>query len=76
MRAYGRDLEGFLTFLADDFLARSPESVSPDEVDALAVRSYLASLASRGIGPRSQARALSAVRGLLKFGCREASDAR
>ncbi|MFQ5526870.1 MAG: tyrosine recombinase XerC [Thermoanaerobaculia bacterium] len=71
VRAYSRDLEGFLGFLAVDFLSREPKTISPDEVDALAVRSFLASLARRGVGRRSQARALSAIRGLLRFGCRE-----
>ncbi len=71
VRAYRGDLEGFLEFLSRDFLAREPGSVAPDDVDALAVRSFLASLARRGVGRRSQARALSAVRSLLRFACRD-----
>lgn len=37
----------------------------------MAVRSFLAHLARQGVGRRSQARALSAVRGLFRFACRE-----
>jgi integrase/recombinase XerC len=71
VRAYERDLAGFLEFLATRFLDQSPASIAADAVDALAVRSFLASLAKSGVGPRSQARALSAVRSLLRFACRE-----
>lgn len=71
LRAYGRDLESFLAFLAGEFLDKSPAAIRPGEVDPLSVRSFLASLARRGVGPRSQARALSAVRSLLRYGCRE-----
>ncbi len=71
LRAYRGDLERFLSFLAEEFLGREPGRVRPAECDALAVRSFLASLARRGVGRRSQARALSAVRGLFRFACRE-----
>jgi integrase/recombinase XerC len=40
-------------------------------VDGLAVRSFLASLHAQGLERRSQARALSALRSLLRFACRE-----
>jgi integrase/recombinase XerC len=71
VRAYEGDLLRFLDFLARDFLARPPEEVRPEEVDGLAVRSFLASLHTQGLERRSQARALSAVRSLLRFACRE-----
>jgi integrase/recombinase XerC len=71
LRAYEGDLLRFLEFLARDFLARPPEEVRPEEVDGLAVRSFLASLHAQGLERRSQARALSAVRSLLHFACRE-----
>ena len=45
--------------------------IRPAEVDALAVRSFLASRARAGAGKRTQARSLSALRGLFKFACRE-----
>ena len=71
LRAYRRDLDQFLDFLARDFLARKPNDVRVDEIDALAVRSFLAWLSRRDVGPRSQARTLSAVRSLFRFACRE-----
>jgi integrase/recombinase XerC len=71
LRAYAGDLARFLEFLARDFLGREPEAITPQEVDALAVRSYLAALSRRGLGRRSQGRALSAVKSLFRFACRE-----
>jgi len=71
VRAYEGDLLRFLDFLAGDFLACPPGEVHPAAVDGLAVRSFLASLHTHGLGRRSQARALAAVRGLLGFACRE-----
>ncbi len=70
-RAYRGDLARFLDFLATDFLARDPVDVRPEDADALAVRSFLAHLSRQGVGRRTQARALSSVRGLLRFACRE-----
>ena len=64
-------IERFLAFLAEDFLDVAPEAVEPARVDALAVRSFLAALHRGGVGRRSQGRALSAVRSLLRFACRE-----
>ncbi len=71
VRAYESDLLRFLDFLARDFLARPADQVEPRDVDGLAVRSHLAALHAAGQGRRSQARALSAIRSLLRFGCRE-----
>jgi len=71
VRAYESDLLRFLDFLAGDFLACPAGEVRPAAVDGLAVRSFLAALHTRGLGRRSQARALAAVRGLLVFACRE-----
>ncbi|HVR06868.1 MAG TPA: tyrosine recombinase [Thermoanaerobaculia bacterium] len=71
LRAYEGDLLRFLDFLARDFLALPPEDVRPQAVDGLAVRSFLASLHAQGLERRSQARALSALRSLLRFACRE-----
>ncbi|HVS13383.1 MAG TPA: tyrosine recombinase XerC [Thermoanaerobaculia bacterium] len=69
VRAYRGDLEGFLAFLRADYHGR--ERVTPPEVDAAAVRSFLAWLARRGLGRKSQGRALSAVRGLFRWASRE-----
>jgi len=71
LRAYEGDLLRFLDFLARDFLAKAPETVRPEEVDALAVRSFLAAMTRQGLGKRSQGRALSSVRSLFRFACRE-----
>jgi integrase/recombinase XerC len=71
LRAYEGDLLRFLGFLSRDFLGKEPEEVRPEEVDALAVRSFLAALTREGLGKRSQGRALSAVRSLFRFACRE-----
>jgi len=71
VRAYRGDLERFLAFLARDFLGKEAAAVAPREVDGLAVRSFLAALHRDGLGARSRGRALSAVRGLFRFGRRE-----
>jgi integrase/recombinase XerC len=71
VRAYEGDLLRFHEFLARDFLGKDPAAVTPGEVDALAVRSYLAHLTRRGVGRRSQGRALAALRSLFRFACRE-----
>ena len=71
LRAYESDLVTFHEFLARDFLGKEPEAVRPGDVDALAVRSFLAALTRKGLGKRSQGRALSAVRSLFRFACRE-----
>ena len=54
LRAYEYDLVSFHEFLARDFLGKAPEEVRPRDVDALAVRSFLAALTRRGLGKRSQ----------------------
>lgn len=68
LRAYEHDLVTFHEFLARDFLGKEPD---PQDVDALAVRSFLAALTRQGLGKRSQGRALSAVRSLFRYACRE-----
>ncbi len=71
LRAYRGDLGRFVDFLAADFLARRPQELEVGDVDALAVRSFVAAQARRGLGRRGQARSLAAVRGLFRFACRE-----
>ena len=71
VRAYGRDLERFLEFLSVDFLAREAKRIRPRDVDPLAVRSFLAKLSRAGVGRRSQARALSALRSFFRYTCLE-----
>ena len=69
--AYEGDLLKFLRFLSQDFLGVEPEAIRPADVDALAVRSFLAALTRDGLGKRSQGRALAAVRSLFRYACRE-----
>jgi integrase/recombinase XerC len=71
LRAYRGDLERFLAFLAGEFFGQSADQVRVTAIDGLAVRSFLAALTRQGVGRRSQGRALSAVRSLLRFACRE-----
>ena len=73
MKAYRSDLERFEAFLGPGYLGRETSQVRPEDVDAMAVRSFLADLARSGVGKTTQARALSAVRGLFRFACREGS---
>ena len=61
VEAYGRDLRRYLDFLARRGLS-SWEAVGRAEVQA-----HLSSLVERGISPRSQARALSAIRALHRL---------
>jgi integrase/recombinase XerC len=70
-RAYRGDLERFLEFLARDFLNKAIDDVRPGDVDALAVRSFLAALGRAGLSRTSQGRSLAAVRSLLRFAGRE-----
>jgi integrase/recombinase XerC len=69
VRAYGGDLERFLRFAAE-LLGRPAAGLGAEEIDALAVRSFVASLARRGTGRRSQGRALSALRSFFRWSCR------
>ncbi len=61
VEAYGRDLRRYLEFLAGRGVP------SWDAVGRVEVQAHLASLVERGISPRSQARALSAIRSLHRL---------
>ena len=65
MEAYARDLAGFAAFLARRRV-RAVRGIGPGEM-----RGHVAALAERGLSPRSQARALAAVRGFVRFLVRE-----
>ena len=65
MEAYARDLAGFAAFLARRGV-RAVGRIGPGEM-----RGHVAALAERGLSPRSQARALAAVRGFVRFLVRE-----
>ena len=71
LRAYRGDLRRFLEFLAAEFLAKPPDAIRPQEVDHLAVRSFLAHQARSGVGRRTQSRRLSSIRSLFRFASRE-----
>ena len=62
VEAYGRDLSRFAGFLAECGVE------TLDGVDAGRVAAFSSSLAARGLAPRSRARALVAVRRLLRHG--------
>ncbi len=61
VEAYARDLGAFVRGL----VARKVRG--PGAIRAADVRAHLATLTDRGLSPRSQARALAAVRGYLRF---------
>jgi integrase/recombinase XerC len=62
--AYRRDLGELAAYLG---AVSGPEGWAWERVDRLAVRGYVAHLAKRGIGKRSIARALSAVRTFYRY---------
>lgn len=62
--AYGRDLQEFSTFLAGYY---GTDEWSWGGVDRLAIRGFLSHLTRRGLGRRSIARALSAVRSFYRY---------
>src|SRR6185436_7462637 len=70
LRKYEEALLRFRAFLGE-YLGKEPDAVRPAEVDAMAVRSFLAALTRDGLAKRSQAQMLSAVRSLFRFACRE-----
>ncbi|HYQ03700.1 MAG TPA: tyrosine recombinase, partial [Polyangiaceae bacterium] len=65
LEAYGRDLNKLLAFAEESGISRV------DAVDLGTISGFLNRLASDGLGARSAARHLSAVRGLMKFLLRE-----
>ena len=64
VKAYSRDLDEFCAFLGPYY---GIERLDWGRVDRLAMRSFLAHLTRRGLGKRSIARALSAVRTFYAF---------
>jgi integrase/recombinase XerD len=65
IEAYGNDLGRFVRFVEER------GAKNPGDVDRAAVSAYMADLARSGIGPRSAARNLSSLRGLMKFLAKE-----
>jgi integrase/recombinase XerC len=64
VRAYGRDLHDFVAFLGRYYGATA---WTWQGVDRLAMRAFLGALAKRGLGKRSMARTLSAVRSFYRY---------
>jgi integrase/recombinase XerC len=64
IKAYTRDLDAFVAFLSSYYGARAWTWAG---VDRLAIRGFMAHLTRSGLGKRSVARALSAVRSFYKF---------
>jgi integrase/recombinase XerD len=65
LEAYGRDLSKLLAFAEEAAIDRA------EAIDLGTVSGWLSRLAQEGLGARSAARHLSAVRGLMKFLLRE-----
>lgn len=70
IESYQRDLWQFLDFLSQDSQI-DPASITPQGVDHLLIRRYLANLQERGLARTSIARKLAALRSFFKFLCRE-----
>jgi integrase/recombinase XerC len=64
VRAYRRDLDDFVTYLAGYYGA---SAWSWEGVDRLAMRGFMAQLTRRGLGKRSISRTLSAVRSFFRW---------
>jgi len=66
LKAYGADVTGFLAFLAEyDGAAAGPARIARIELRDL--RAWMAHERGRGLGARSLARALSAVKGFVRW---------
>ncbi len=70
LRAYSGDLERFSSFLAE-YQNLAPAALTPETVDRAAVRAFLAAMTRDGLARSSQGRALSAVKSLFRYACRE-----
>jgi integrase/recombinase XerC len=64
LKAYSRDLEAFVEFLHHYY---GTAAWSWEGVDRLAMRGFLAQLSRRGLGKRTMARTLSAVRSFYRW---------
>ncbi len=70
VRAYEGDLARFRLFLVE-YYGRAEEQLRPLDVEPPAVRAFLAALSRDGLAPATRGRALSAVRSLFAWACRE-----
>jgi integrase/recombinase XerC len=69
--AYRDDLEGFVSFLCNDYFTMGRDQLELGRVDHLTIRSYLAHLARRKLSRATAARQLSALRTFFKYLVRE-----
>ncbi|HLY43492.1 MAG TPA: tyrosine recombinase XerC [Terracidiphilus sp.] len=63
LRAYARELEGFIAFLADIY----GNELEPKDIEHTQIRAYLGTLYERGLSKPSAARALAAIRSWFKW---------
>jgi integrase/recombinase XerC len=63
LRAYQRELHGFVTFISE----RYGKQQSADRIEHIHIRSYLGKLYDRGLSKASAARALAAIRSWFKW---------
>jgi len=63
LRAYRRELTGFVTYVA----RRHPACADPGRIEHLQIRDYLGELLRRGLSKASAARALAAIRSWFKW---------
>lgn len=70
MKAYRIDLHKFHGFAAE-YLDISLRDLRPQDIDSVCVRAFVVRLNQSGLGRKSQGRALSAVRTLFRYACRE-----
>src|SRR5579862_3131425 len=63
LRAYARELEGFIAFLADIY----GNELEPKDIEHTQIRAYLGTLYERGLSKASAARALAAIRSWFKW---------
>jgi len=70
-RAYKSDLDRFVRFWETEFASASAGKTPLSRMDALAIRSYLASLHRCRLANRSLARHLSTLRSFFRWACRE-----
>jgi integrase/recombinase XerC len=69
LRAYSGDLERFAVFAAQYHAGTQP--LRPADVEPATVRAFVVHLQETGLSRKSQGRALSAIRSLFRYACRE-----
>ena len=70
LRAYAGDLEKFSGFAAE-YHAGGAQPLPPAHIEPATVRAFVVHLQETGLSRKSQGRALSALRSLFRYACRE-----